>query len=157
VDTRVRKALTGELDAVVLAAAGLRRLGKADVIAERLDFLPAPAQGALGVQARADASEVLATLRAVLHDEATAACARAERELLHVLEGGCSVPVGALAVRETAGGLWLRAVVAAIDGSRVIEADARGEEPVDLGRRVAQRLRELGAQEILDAAARKEP
>ena len=154
VDTRVNKALTGELDAVVLAAAGLRRLGKAEVIADRLDFLPAPAQGALGVQARSDATDVLAALRAALHDETTAACARAERELLHVLEGGCSVPVGALAIREASGALWLRALVAAVDGSRVLQADARGEDPVELGRRVAERLRQLGAQEILDAASR---
>ncbi len=149
VDTRVRKVHEGELDAVILAAAGVHRLGRADVIVEYLDFLPAPAQGALAVQACADRGEVLEALRP-LHDDATARCTRAERELLHVLEGGCSVPVGALAVGAGAT-LHLRAIVAAPDGSRALEAEADGEEPEVLGREVAARLRAQGAEEILNA------
>jgi hydroxymethylbilane synthase len=151
VDTRLRKAFTGEVDAVVLAAAGLKRLGRQDVIADHLDFLPAPAQGALGIQARADAGGVLAALGA-LHHAATARCVTAERELLHALGGGCSVPVGAHAEILEGGALRLRGLVAAVDGSRVERAEGQDEDPVALGRAVARRLREQGAQEILDAA-----
>ncbi|MHC4817642.1 MAG: hydroxymethylbilane synthase [Planctomycetota bacterium] len=149
VDTRVRKVHEGELDAVILAAAGVHRLGRADVIVEYLDFLPAPAQGALAVQACGDRPDVLAALQP-LHDEETARCTRAERELLAVLEGGCSVPVGALA---TVAGLSLnlRGIVAAPDGSRALEAAADGEDPEALGREVADQLRAQGAEEILNA------
>ena len=149
VDTRVRKVHEGWLDAVILAAAGVHRLGRRDDIVEYLDFLPAPAQGALAVQACADRDEVLAALRP-LHDEETARCTRAERELLHLLEGGCSVPVGALATAAGAA-LHLRGIVAAPDGSRAIEAEAAGEDPEALGREVAQALRAQGAEEILNA------
>ncbi|MHC4161029.1 MAG: hydroxymethylbilane synthase [Planctomycetota bacterium] len=149
VDTRIRKVHEGELDAVILAAAGVRRLGRADVIVEYLDFLPAPAQGALAVQACGDRPDVLAALRP-LHDEETARCTRAERELLHLLEGGCSVPVGALAT-VTDATLTLRGIVAAPDGSRALEAAASGEDPEALGREVATQLRAQGAEEILDA------
>ena len=151
VDTRIRKAFTGKVDAVVLAAAGLKRLGREEAIADYLDFLPAPAQGALGIQARADADDVLAALEA-LHDVNTARCVAAERELLHTLEGGCSVPVGAHAEVVEGENLRLRGLVAAVDGSRVEEAEGSDEDPVALGRTVAQRLRAKGAQEILDAA-----
>lgn len=147
VDTRIRKVRDGELDSVILAAAGLHRLGRKADIAEYLDFLPAPAQGALAVQAHSENEEVLAALRTI-HDEETALHTRAERELLSVLEGGCSVPVGALATP----GLHLRAVVAAPDGKRVIEAEGRGDDPVALGREVAGLLLDNGAKEILDAA-----
>jgi len=153
VDTRVGKALSGELDAVLLATAGLNRLGRGDVIAQHLDFLPAPAQGALGLQARADRDDVLAALRA-LHDEHTARCVRAERELLHALGGGCSVPVGALAHGlDGADDVHLHALVATTDGTRLLVAEGRGPDPVALGREVAARLRRQGAQEILDALA----
>jgi hydroxymethylbilane synthase len=151
VDTRIRKALEGELDAVVLAAAGLNRIGRGDVIADYLDFLPAPAQGALGIQCRAGDEEVLAALSA-LHDASTARCAVAERVLLNVLEGGCSVPVGALGVVEAGGAIHLHGLVAAIDGSRVLRAEANGDDPAAVGREVAGLLRDQGAQEILDAA-----
>ena len=149
VDTRGRKGHAGELDAVVLAAAGVHRLGRRDVIVEYLDFLPAPAQGALAVQACADRDDVLAALRP-LHDEETARCTRAERELLAVLEGGCSVPVGALATVAGAT-LTLRGIVAAPDGSRALEAESSGEDPEALGREVATHLRAQGAEEILNA------
>ncbi|MHC4818529.1 MAG: hydroxymethylbilane synthase [Planctomycetota bacterium] len=149
VDTRVRKVHEGELDAVILAAAGVHRLGRREVIVEYLDFLPAPAQGALAVQACADRDDVLAALRP-LHDEETDRCTRAERELLAVLEGGCSVPVGALATVAGAT-LTLRGIVAAPDGSRALEAESSGEDPEALGREVATQLRAQGAEEILNA------
>ena len=147
VDTRVRKALEGDLDAVVLAAAGLHRLGRADVISEYLDFLPAPAQGALGIQAREDAGWVRQALQELHHKE-TERCVRAERELLRVLEGGCSVPVAALGE-----GRRLRAIVAAVDGSRLLVAEGEGDDPIALGRDVAQKLRDQGAEEILHGSA----
>jgi len=150
VGTRIRKVRDGELDAVVLAAAGLARLGRADEIAERLDFLPAPAQGALGIQCRSGDADVRSAL-AELGDPAVSRCTRAERELLRVLEGGCSVPVGALATCD-GGTLRLRGLVAALDGSRVLEADGSDDDPVALGRMVAKSLLDEGAKEILDAA-----
>ncbi len=150
VDTRLRRVQEGAVDAIVLAAAGLRRLGRKDAITELLDFLPAPAQGALGIQARADRADVVAALRA-LHDEATGRAVHAERELLHLLGGGCSVPVGALCTPE-GHHLRLRAVVAATDGSRMVEGEGAGGDPGALGAVVAARLKEEGAQEILDAS-----
>ena len=99
VDTRLGKVESGELDAVVLAAAGLRRLGRAEAITELLDpiqMLPAPAQGALALECRADDVEAIAAL-AVLDDADTRAAVAAERSLLIALEAGCSSPVGALA------------------------------------------------------------
>jgi len=149
IDTRVGRVEAGELDGVVLAAAGLKRIARSDVISELLPFLPAPAQGALAVQACSDREDVLGRLSR-LHDPATFVCTSAERSLLHALEGGCSVPVGALA--EPIGAeLRLRGIVASLDGKRVLEAEARHDDPWILGEQVAAKLRELGAQEILDA------
>ncbi len=149
IDTRVGRVEGGDLDGVVLAAAGLKRIARTDAISELLSFLPAPAQGALAVQARTDRGDVLENLSR-LHDPATFACTSAERALLHSLEGGCSVPVGALA--EPVGAeLWLRGLVASLDGKRVLEAEARHDDPWILGEQVAAKLREQGAQEILDA------
>jgi len=149
VDTRLQKVAAGELDAVVVAAAGLVRLGRADAIASLLEFLPAPGQGALAVQAEADRKEVLEAVRP-LHHADTDECVQAERALLAALEGGCTVPVGALAVQEGAR-LFLRGLVAAPDGSRVLLAEARGEDPHEVGWDVARRLRRQGAEEILRA------
>jgi len=150
VDTRLKRVKEGAVDAIVLAAAGLRRLGRKDAITELLDFLPAPAQGALAIQARANRADVVAAAKA-LHDELTGRCAHAERELLHVLGGGCSVPVGALCQPE-GHHLKLRGIVAATDGTRVVEAEGVGGDPGVLGAVVAARLEEEGAQEILDAS-----
>jgi hydroxymethylbilane synthase len=151
VDTRVKKALEGDLDAVVLAAAGLRRMGRGDVPHALLDTLPAPAQGALGVQAAADATSVREAL-AVLHDENTSRAVAAERTVLAELGGGCSTPVGALALLRGSS-LHLRGVIATVDGRTVLNAEGEGADPVALGKRIAARLFEQGAQEILDAEA----
>lgn len=151
VDTRLGKVASGEMDAVLLAAAGLKRLGRADAITDLLDFLPAPAQGALAVQARADRPQVVEAIHA-LHDRATADCVAAERAMLRALGGGCSVPVGALATARGAL-LGLRGLVAATDGSRVIRAEAEGDDPVRLGEEVARRLIEQGAGGMLHAPA----
>jgi hydroxymethylbilane synthase len=100
VDTRIRKVADGVLDAVVLAKAGLSRLGRLDVITEVLEpiqMLPAPAQGALAVECRVDDVDVEHLLRSIVDDQATRAAVAAERAMLATLEGGCNAPVGALA------------------------------------------------------------
>ena len=151
VDTRLGKVLSGELDAVVVAAAGLQRLGREAEISALLDFLPAPAQGALAIQAHAERSAIVDVLRA-LHDAPTALAVHAERVLLHALEGGCSVPIGALAELKD-GELRLRACVASVDGRTLLEAEATGVEAEAVGLEAARLLREKGAEEILRAGA----
>jgi len=155
VDTRLGKVASGELDAVILAAAGLHRIDRKDVIDEYLAFPPAPAQGALGIQAStaAAAEEVRAALLA-LHDAGTARHVLAERTMLAALGGGCSVPVGGLAqpVPGAPGVIRLHGVVAAPDGSSLVAGEMEDGDPVALGRAVARALVEQGAKEILDAA-----
>ncbi len=150
VDTRLAKLDRGEYDAVVLAAAGLKRLGLESRITAYLgadEMLPAPGQGALGIECQAARSEVVALL-APLADSATAACVRAERTVSRALGGSCTLPLAAFA--EMAGGrVRLRALVASADGSRVVRSEAEGTEPEALGERVAQDLRRQGAAEIL--------
>ncbi|MER7012292.1 hydroxymethylbilane synthase [Saccharopolyspora sp. NPDC000359] len=152
VDTRLRKVTDGELDAVVLARAGLARVGRLEVITETLDplqMLPAPAQGALAVECRVDDVDTEHLLQSVLDDEASRAAAAAERGLLNALEAGCSAPVGALAEvvedldedGRVALRLSLRGVVAA-DESRLVRASATGETTAadQLGRELAAQL-----------------
>jgi len=164
VDTRLRKVAEGELDAVVLARAGLARLGRLDAITEVLDplqMLPAPAQGALAVECRVDDVTVEHLIRSTLDDPASRAAVTAERALLAALEAGCSAPVGALAevvedlVEDGAGGyrvverLSLRGVAAVVTGesSELIRASATGEttSAEELGRALAAELLDLGA------------
>jgi hydroxymethylbilane synthase len=164
VDTRIRKVTAGELDAVILARAGLDRLGRLDVITEVLEpiqMLPAPAQGALAVECRVDDMDTEHLLRSTVDDSETRAAVAAERALLAALEAGCSAPVGALADvvedLETVNGvdrvvhrLSLRGVAAAlVDGNVVdlIRASATGDLSAaeQLGRSVAAELLELGA------------
>ena len=158
VDTRLRTVAEGRLDAVVLAAAGLRRLGRVDEVTELIDpiqMLPAPGQGALAVEVRADDAGT-ASLVAALDDADTRACTTAERALLAELEAGCSAPVGALAeVVEGVDGpeLSLRAVVSAPDGSADLRRSLVGEvsDPAALGRRLADLLLEDGAADLMSA------
>lgn len=153
VPTRVGKVDAGHYEAIVLAAAGLLRLGLAERIGAWLDapaWLPAPGQGAIAVQGRAGDPRT-GPLLAALHHEATGVTATAERAFLRTLEGGCQVPVGALTVPAPAG-FVLHGLVADLDGRRVL----RGEEFVDAdaparaGEQLAQRLLTRGADEILD-------
>jgi hydroxymethylbilane synthase len=154
VDTRIGYVTKGELDAVVLARAGLVRLGREDVITETLDplqVLPAPAQGALAVECLD--GDLVAVL-AVLDDPDTRTAIAAERSLLAALEAGCSAPVGALAeVAEDDEGLevFLRGVVAALDGSAVVRLSATGpaHEAHEVGQRLAAELLDLGAADLL--------
>ena len=152
VDTRLKKSVDGELDAVVLARAGLARLDRLDAITEVLDpllVMPAPAQGALAVECRDDAPFVDA-LRAALDDPDSRATATAERALLAALEGGCTAPIGALAeVAEDE--MYLRAVVAAADGSEVLRRSMTGSlsDPAAVGTRLAAEMLADGAGDLM--------
>lgn len=153
VDTRLGKAASEAYDAIVIAAAGLLRLGRAGEIAEYLavdDFLPDPGQGALAVQIRADDRE-LAVLLTALDHAPTRAAVTAERAFLQALGGGCRTPIGAYAELD-AGGLRVRGMVAALDGSRIIHGEMRGDasEAEALGAGLAQQLLNEGAAEILN-------
>lgn len=153
VPTRVQKLEDGDYDALVLATAGLVRLGMGERIDERLDpatFTPAPAQGTVGVQIRSGDAATARWVRALDHG-ATRRAIAAERRLLQVVEGGCQVPVGALTT-ESDGGLTLRGRVASLDGSRVVEGVLTGpaDDPVALGEALGRHLLAQGAGEILD-------
>jgi hydroxymethylbilane synthase len=155
VDTRLAK-VGGELDAVVLARAGLARLGRLEAITETLDplqVLPAPAQGALAVECRAD-SDLVAALKA-LDDPDSRVTVDAERALLRALEAGCSAPVGAQAeVAEGDDGteVFLRGIVAALDGSDAVRLSATGptHDAVGVGERLAAELLDLGAASLMN-------
>lgn len=156
VETRLAKLERGEYDAIVLAAAGLKRLGLESRIRGYLsvqESLPAPGQAALGIECLAARAEVGA-LVAALADADTSACVRAERAVSLALGGSCTVPLGAYAEVE-GDGLWLRALVASPDGARMARADCRGPaaEAEALGARAAEALRAQGAEEILAALA----
>ena len=157
VDTRIGKVRAGEVDAVVLARAGLARIGRLDEVSEVLDplqMLPAPGQGALAVECRTD--DPLVGLIAVLDDHATHAAVLAERTALATLEGGCSAPIGALAdVAEGDDGpeLWLRATVLSDDGALAVRRSATAPltdlaAAAALGARLAQELLDDGAGQL---------
>jgi hydroxymethylbilane synthase len=157
VDTRLGR-VGHDLDAVVLAAAGLHRLGRAEAITEWLDparFAPAPAQGALAVECRAEdvaAQQALARL----DDPATRACIAAERAVLAALQAGCSAPIGALAlVAADPTRLDLAATVTAADGRDAIRATGTGEvtDPDGLGRRTAADLIAAGAEKLMGSTS----
>ncbi len=156
VDTRIAKVRAAELDAVVLARAGLARLGRVDDATEVIDpltMLPAPAQGALAIECRAADVELAEALAALDHAD-TRAAVRAERSLLAALEAGCTAPVGALAqVAEGDDGeeIYLRGLVAAIDGTDAVRLSATGptSEAEDVGRRLAAELLDVGAADLM--------
>ena len=155
-DTRLRKLDDGQYDAIILAAAGLIRLGLPERIKTVLAperFLPAPGQGALGIEILAERDDLAAWL-VPLADAPTTHCVRAERAFSRALGGSCQVPLGAYAVLE-AGALWLRGFVATPDGRSMVEGELRGAPDTDeaLGQRLAQQLRDRGADAILRALA----
>lgn len=156
VDTRLRKLAEGRYDAVVLAAAGLIRLGLEERITQYLPMewmLPEPGQGALGIEARADDGEVLEMLRG-LDDEASRRSVEAERAFLGALGGGCHVPIAAYA-QVSGGTMTLDGAVCAPDGSRRLRDRLAGpaDAPERLGSELAQRLSARGAKEILETTA----
>lgn len=151
VETRVRKMRGGDADAIVLARAGLERLDLTSEISHSVlspnVMLPAVGQGFLAVATRED-HPLREIIRGPLNHETSETAALTERALLRALEGGCRVPVGALAlVRE--GEIWLRGLVASPDGALVYEGDAAGREPEDVGGRLARDLLGQGAEIVL--------
>ncbi len=155
VDTRLRKLDAGEYDAVILAAAGLGRLGLADRIAELLEpprVLPAPGQGALGLECRAEDSAV-GELLAKLDDATSHRAVEAERSMLAKLHGGCSAPVGAWG-RIEGGQLTLDGLVASLDGEQILRATACGQvaDAIAIGNEVADQLLAQGGAAIVAEA-----
>ena len=156
VDTRLRRVAEGSFDAVVLALAGLRRLGRAGEVTEILDpiqVLPAPAQGALAVECRASDQDLI-NLLSTMDDADTRAAVVAERALLAALEGGCTAPIAALAeIAEGDSGLevFLRGSVTAPDGSRAVRLSATGPvtDADGVGRRLAAELISEGADTMM--------
>jgi len=152
VDTRLRKLEAGEYDAIILAAAGLNRLGKTELVRQVIPaevLCPAAGQGALGIEIRAGDSVTQQHL-SFLDDTAARATTTCERALLSQLGGGCQVPIGAFAeVRN--GRLHLQAIVADPDGSKVLRESRDGADPVQLGESVGDTLLQRGGDAILDA------
>lgn len=153
VDTRLRKVTEGQVDAVLLARAGLARIGRLDAITEALDplqMLPAPGQGALAVECRSDDTFLVDRVREAVDHAPTRMTVTVERAVLGALEAGCSAPVGALA--EIAQGddgdeLWVRAVALSYDGAVAVRRSATGtpDDAVGLGQRLAAEMIEDGA------------
>ncbi|MEU6719482.1 hydroxymethylbilane synthase [Nonomuraea sp. NPDC046802] len=151
-DTRIGKVTSGELDAVVLASAGLTRIGRSADIAQIFEIeelLPAPGQGALAVECRSDRPDLVKFL-SVLDDPRTRSAVTAERAVLSALEAGCSAPVGAFAV-DDGHTLNLTAVVVAIDGHEAVRKSAAGSpsEAANLGRRLAAEMIAEGADRLM--------
>jgi len=164
VDTRVRKLEQGEYDAIILAAAGLTRLGKTELVKETLseEFMcPAAGQGALGIEIRAGDIKMRSLLE-FLDDAAARATTTCERTVLNKLGGGCQVPIGAFAEIRN-GSLHVTAIVARPDGSTILRETQNGEDPVALGEQVGETLLQRGANRILEevyggaAAAPQQP
>jgi hydroxymethylbilane synthase len=152
VDTRLAKLEAGEYDAIILAAAGLNRLGKTDLIKEIIPaevMCPAAGQGALAVEVRAGDTATLELL-SFLDDSDARTTTTCERALLGRMGGGCQVPIGALA-EMSSGRLHLQAVVASPDGSQVLRESADGEAPDQLGKSVGEALLRRGGKTILEA------
>ncbi|MFZ3191981.1 MAG: hydroxymethylbilane synthase [Moraxellaceae bacterium] len=152
VGTRLGKLDAGEYDAIILASAGLKRLGLAERIRESLTpelSLPAVGQGALGLECRLDDVETLARIACLL-DVETDVCVRAERAFNHRLMGGCQVPIAGYAVLKDSA-LWLRGRVGSVDGAELLKAELTGAaaQAEDLGRALAERLLEMGAGRLL--------
>jgi hydroxymethylbilane synthase len=157
VDTRLRKVAAGTVDAVLLARAGLIRLGRVDEITETLDpiqMLPAPGQGALAIEVAVGSTALADDIGSALDDPDSRSAVTAERALLRTLEAGCLAPIGALAdVAEGDDGpeMWLRAVVAAPDGSSLVRLSAAGTttDPAALGDSLARELLTEGAASLM--------
>ncbi len=152
VDTRLRKLQSGEFDAIILAAAGVSRLGLMDLVRMRLDpeqMCPAAGQGALAVEARSNDAATIAALNFLDHAP-TRAAVECERAALNALGGGCQVPIGAYASHQN-GKLTLQAVVASPDGKEVIRERRSGSDPQKLGKEVGEALLAQGARRILES------
>ncbi|MBE9199196.1 MULTISPECIES: hydroxymethylbilane synthase [unclassified Nodularia (in: cyanobacteria)] len=152
-NTRLKKLDSGEYDALILAAAGLQRLGMSDRVHQILPkeiSLHAVGQGALGIECRADDTEIITILKAIEHTETRDRCL-AERSFLRILEGGCQVPIGVNTVIE-GDQLTLSGIVASVDGQKLVQDTVTGaaKDAEQLGAELAALLRKQGAQEILE-------
>ena len=157
VDTRLRKLRDGEFDAIILAAAGVTRLGLSEAVRhyfEPTEICPAAGQGALAIETRAKDAATVEAVRFLDHAPTRTAVA-CERATLNQLGGGCQVPIGAYAEQRPRG-LMLQAVVAASDGSSIIREKKDGTDPAKLGAEVGQALLSMGAAKILEAVYGKE-
>lgn len=159
IDTRLRKAMNGEYDAIVVAGAGLIRLGLEEYICEWLPYdlmLPAPGQGALAVQC-ATADQPTRKILQVLEDEASRAAVSAERSFLMGLGGGCSLPIGAYAsVTHQGNGtlkIFLQGVVVALDGKRTIKVQGEDNDAWRLGKNLAEEALQRGARDLLSMSS----
>lgn len=153
VDTRIRKLDEGEFDAIILAAAGVKRLGREEKITEKIPIdvsLPAIGQGAVGIECRTDDEFTNNLLKSLDHYE-TSVCVRAERAFLKRLEGGCQVPIAAYA-RLKEGDIFIEGLVGSLDGKLLIKASMQGrpEDSEALGIELAEDLLSKGAKEILE-------
>lgn len=158
VNTRLAKLDAGEFDAIILASAGLIRLGFENRIASFLEVgtsLPANGQGAVGIECRT-ADLAVQQLLAPLEHQETRICVLAERAMNRKLQGGCQVPIGAFAVLQQ-NELWLRGLVGQLDGSEILRSEIKGEaaQAEQLGAQLAEQLLALGADRILDAVYRQ--
>ena len=158
VNTRLAKLDAGEFDAIILASAGLIRLGFENRIASFLEVgtsLPANGQGAVGIECRSD-DLVVQQLLAPLEHQETRICVLAERAMNRKLQGGCQVPIGAFAVLQQ-NELWLRGLVGQLDGSEILRSEIKGQagQAEQLGTQLAEQLLALGADRILDAVYRQ--
>lgn len=155
VDTRLRKALDGQYDAIILAGAGLMRLGLDGHVTEWLSLdvmLPAPGQGALAVQCRADDGATLGLLAALDH-QSTRKSVTAERAFLSGLGGGCAVPVAAYATKsEQLSLIHLTGLVISEDGKKVVKVTGQGTEAIELGQELSRKAIQQGADEILNTS-----
>ena len=152
IETRMSYVQRGELDAIILAYAGLSRGGYADRATEVFapdTLLPAPAQGALAVECRADDADNVRALDALIDEEATV-CAAAERQVLTTLQAGCTAPVAAYATRKENGELTLRAGVFALDGKTQLVETVTGTDAIEVGTRAAEALLARGARALME-------
>lgn len=152
VDTRLKKLERGEYDGIILAYAGVKRLGWSNKVTELIDpetSLPAIAQGALGIETRCDDDFTNKRL-AFFQDATTALAVRAERSLLKTLEGGCQVPIAGHATVDDKESITLTGLVAALDGRKIIKATSSSSDPEALGVTLAQTLLDQGAGELLE-------
>lgn len=152
-DTRLRKLDDGEFDAIILAAAGLVRLGLAARIRARIDpadMLPAPGQGALGIEI-CEGQPEMQRIANGLADEATSACVRAERAFSRRLGGSCHLPIAGFAVSEANQQFWLRGLVASVDGTKIVSGECRGAwaDAETLGVALAETLLAQGADALI--------
>jgi hydroxymethylbilane synthase len=157
VDTRLRKLSDGEVQALVVALAGLKRLGRADRVAEILPIgvmLPAPGQGALAIECRANDKNMRAAIGA-LEDADARRAFEAERSFMLALGGDCNVPLGALA-ESTDERIRIRGLVGSLDGKTILQDQVEGEDPEKTGLELADRLRAAGADELIAAAIAQE-